>query len=235
MDKKRTVKMIAAFGFVIACGGTYLILYGPFGKSAGIVFEKQPEVQQVLPEATEGDISPVPKEDVAAENHGEEETEKEVEGMLYVHVCGAVSEEGVYVLPEGSRVADGIEAAGGFRKDADAAFHNLAALLEDGQKIYVPTWEETESLSLKERTESTGSSRSGTAGIYGSDVVAKVNLNTAGLTELMTLNGIGEAKAESILKYREKVGRFQSIEELKKVSGIGDAMFERIREDIVVQ
>jgi competence protein ComEA len=236
MDKKRTIKIVLAVCFVIVCGLFYLVLCSPFGKRDEIVFEKQSGVLQSEIGTKEGEEFPALQEntdEADGEYHGENSAESgTVEAILYVHICGAVLEEGVYALPMGSRVTDGIDAAGGFREDADVAFHNLAALLTDGQKIYVPTVEETEVLSLPERTES---SLYGGMGVYGSGVGTKVNLNTAGLAELMTLNGIGEAKAESILKYREKVGRFQSIEELKKVSGIGDAMFERIQEDIVVE
>ena len=162
---------------------------------------------------------------------------EEVNEVLYVHVCGAVEAEGVYSLPAGSRVLDGIAAAGGFCETADTAYHNLASRLSDGQKVYVPTKQETSMLSVTERV-------AGTEGTPGSEKQSDsgkaaagepVNLNTAGLEELMTLSGIGEAKAESILQYREKVGPFQSIEELKNVSGIGDAMFERVKAYIVVE
>ncbi len=239
MDRKRILKTVLAVCFVLVCGALYLVFCSPFGKSDGIVFEKQPNAIQSEAEAEEGKESSGEheKEDAASnEDCGEDRGDCEETGaMLYVHICGAVCSEGVYALPAGSRVTDGIKAAGGFREDADESFHNLAALLADGQKVYVPTRKETEALSLPERTGGADGSLTGVSGAYGSETGKKVNLNKAGFAELMTLNGIGEAKAESILKYREKVGRFQSIEELKKVSGIGDAMFERIREDIVVE
>ena len=232
MDKKQIIKAVLAVCFVIVCGGIYVVFCSPFGKSEDILFEKQADALQSEFGITEGDESSAQQESLSGDSAGEEKTEAEDVALLYVHICGAVFAEGVYALPAGSRVTDGIKAAGGFRDDADAAFHNLAAKVTDGQKIYVPTLQETEGVSLQERTED---DLSGTDGMYGSGTGSKVNLNTAGLAELMTLSGIGEAKAESIIKYREKVGRFQSVEELKKVSGIGDAMFERIREDIVVE
>ena len=231
MDKKRTIKTVLAVCFVIVCGALYLFFCSPFGKPAEIVFEQQAKVSQSEHVTEAEEVSAALREETA----GEDGTRNNEPELLYVHVCGAVSEEGVYALPTESRVTDGIEAAGGFREGADETFHNLAALLTDGQKIYVPTLEETRSVSLTERADGTGNSLYGAADAYGSGTEKKVNLNTAGLTELMTLSGIGEAKAESILKYREKVGRFESIEELKKVSGIGEAMFERIREEIVVE
>ena len=236
MDKKRTIKTILAVCFVMMCGVLYLVLCSPFGKSDKIVFEKQSDALQLEPGTEAWEVSSNLQEKTAVDV-GEDQTasgadEEENATMLYVHICGAVLKEGVYALPAGSRVTDGIEAAGGFREDADTAFHNLAEVITDGQKIYVPTSEETEALSLPERADG---SLPGETDAYGSGAGKKVDLNTAGLAELMMLSGIGEAKAESILKYRKKVGRFQSIEELKKVSGIGDAMFERIRDDIFVE
>lgn len=239
MDKKRTIKTVLAACFVIACGTLYLVCCSPFSKRDEVVFEKRPDTPLPVTGTGEGDVTPSLREETirdSGEDHGENGTVgEEPVTMLYVHICGAVSKEGVYTLPVGSRVTDGIEAAGGFCEDADVTFHNLAALLKDGQKIYVPTREETEALSLQERAEAGDGSLPGTEGSYGTGAEKKVNLNTAGLAELMTLTGIGEAKAESILKYREKVGNFQSVEELMKVSGIGEAMFERIRDDIVVE
>lgn len=236
MDKKRTIKIVLTVCFVMVCGMLYLVFGSPFGKQDEIVFEKQSDTQQSETGTKEGEESFALQENTD-EADGENEVENnaehgKTEALLYVHICGAVLTEDVYVLPAGSRVTDGIEAAGGFRKDADVTFHNLAALLTDGQKIYVPTLEETKSLSLPERTDGAVSSL---PGAYGGTAGKKVNLNTAGLAELMTLNGIGEAKAEEILKYREKVGRFRNIEELKNVSGIGEAMIERIRDDIIVE
>lgn len=237
MDKKQKMKAVSAVGFVIVCGVSYLLFCSPFGKKAEVELEMHPDA--VRTETKVGDVSPDLPEKITeedSEHRGESVAKREESAItLYVHICGAVSEEGVYALPSGSRVTDGIKAAGGFREGADRTFHNLAAELADGQKIYVPTMEETKGLSLPERTEGTGGGLSETEGLYGSGAATKVNLNTAGLSELMTLSGIGEAKAESILKYREKVGRFQKIEELKKVSGIGDAVFEQIRGEIVAE
>ncbi len=234
MDKKQKKKLIPAVCFVLICGVVYL----------GIHYGGQRKEQIVLEKVSQGDEQKGTTEDnsdigIGSDLYETVGSEAEVTGalkeesLLYVHVCGAVITEGVYTLPEGSRVSDGITAAGGFSEQADTAYHNLAARLTDGQKIYVPTMEETRELPVTERTEPKAE---GAGGAYRADAEAKkVNLNTADITELMTLSGIGEAKAESILRYREKVGPFQSIEELKNVSGIGDAMFERVREDIVVE
>lgn len=161
-------------------------------------------------------------------------TETPVARRLYVHMCGAVALEGVYELPAGSRLTDGIAAAGGFTEEADTSFHNLAACLQDGQKVYVPTKEEVKDLSVEERLTHGALPETDHSGEQGAGTEKKVNLNTADVSELMTLSGIGQSKAESIIQYRTKVGPFSETEELKNVTGIGDAMFERIKEYITV-
>ncbi len=237
MDKKQKWKRIAAICFVAVCGVVCLLLhYGSKGNKQ-LVLEKASAGSSLTAEAggEEADVSEAEKKMQAdgtdASGQIPDTNAPEAVRSVYVHVCGAVTKEGVYVLPEGSRITDGIAAAGGFLEDADTTYHNLAARLADGQKIYVPTTEETRNLSAEER----GVSAVGRSEDNGAEGIKKVNLNTANVTELMTLSGIGEAKAESIIRYREKVGSFQSIEELKHVSGIGEAMFERVRENIVVE
>lgn len=222
MDKKSKRKRIFAICFVLVCGAVGLLLHYGQQKKRLLVSEKIPETITPYVQSSVSEKAPAkPKED---------DTAQEEEQVLYVHICGAVKEEGVYRLVVGSRLQDGIAAAGGFRSDADKTYHNLAAPLKDGQKIYVPTVEETRTVSVEERTGEV-------ATLFGAEKKGDppVNLNTADLEQLMTLAGIGEAKAESILKYREKIGSFQTIEEIKNVSGIGDAMFERIKDDIVAE
>ena len=132
---------------------------------------------------------------------------------IFVYVCGAVVSEGVYELPDGSRVYEAIEAAGGFREDAATTAMNQAQVLEDEQRIYVPTLEEL-------RVQSTSEGR-------------KVNLNTATKEELMTLPGVGESKADSILRYRQEK-QFRRIEDIMEIAGIKEGLFEKIKEHITV-
>ncbi|MBQ3029465.1 MAG: helix-hairpin-helix domain-containing protein [Lachnospiraceae bacterium] len=225
MDKNRKKKTVLAVCFVLVCGVACLWIHYGSQREEQIVLEKQGESESLQ--------TPEMLQDKAAEESDcvdVTETPKE----LYIHVCGAVVTEGLYVLPAGSRLADGIAAAGGFAATADTAYHNLAAGLSDGQKIYVPTLEETEGLSVSERGESTGMGET-VSEVLSSGQEGKVNLNTAGKDELMSLPGIGEEKAERILQYREKVGSFQKIEEIKNVSGIGEAIFERIKGTITAE
>lgn len=142
---------------------------------------------------------------------------------IYVHICGAVKEPGVYELSAGDRADAAVKAAGGFLKDADEKAINLAEILSDGMQIYVPAMDEEYGVA--------GSSLQGakSAGNFG-----LINLNSASMEELMTLSGIGESKALAIIQYREENGRFASIEEIKNVKGIGDGIFEQIKESITI-
>lgn len=148
------------------------------------------------------------------------------ESSIFVYVCGAVREPGVVELTEGSRVYEAIQKAGGMTEEAADFAVNQAALLEDGQQITVPTTEEAKGWTPEEGVQSAVPGQA--------DSERKVNINQAAAEELMTLPGIGESKAEGIIEYRESAGGFQSVEEIKNVSGIGDAVFERIKDRIVI-
>ncbi|HJD01442.1 MAG TPA: helix-hairpin-helix domain-containing protein [Candidatus Mediterraneibacter excrementavium] len=137
---------------------------------------------------------------------------------ICVYICGAVHEPGVYELPEGSRVHEALEMAGGMTEEAAAYALNLARIAVDGEQIYVPDAEEIQGQSI----------------LSGSGYEKKVNINTASMEELMTLTGIGEAKAESIIRYREENGGFQSIEDLMEIGGIKEGVFEKIKDDITI-
>ncbi len=141
--------------------------------------------------------------------------------VIYVHVCGAVNNPGVYEGEAGLRLYQFIELAGGFREDASVECLNLAQGVQDGTQIYVPSkTEEASAVVVPSLTES------------GSQ---KLNLNIASKNELMELPGIGNAKAEAILSYRDTNGLFQSVEELMNVPGIKEATFEQIKNLITVQ
>lgn len=146
---------------------------------------------------------------------------------LRVYVTGAVLRPDVYRLPPGSIVKDAIEAAGGPTHDADLVSINLAQELADQQRLYVPRVGETDAPPPVTGGEPTPPSRGGALDL-------KVNINTASLEELDTLPGIGPVIGQSIIDYRESNGPFNSIEDIVLVSGIGDATFNKIKEDITV-
>lgn len=144
----------------------------------------------------------------------EEDTEEEQSGAdwIYVHVCGEIKNPGVYELGVGSRVYEAIEAAGGLTEDAATEGINQAKLLEDGQQLLIPSIHQMES----------------------SADDGKININQASKEELMTLSGIGEAKADAIIRYREAHGGFQSPEELMEIEGIKEGVFQKVKDQIKV-
>lgn len=154
--------------------------------------------------------------------------------MITVHVIGEVVSPGVVSLKEGSRIIDAINSCGGKTENADITKINLAYILEDGIQIYVPR--------LDDDIDNVEYIREGAGENVISDNVVqddkksiKVNINTANLDKLQTLPGIGEAMAKRIIEYRTENGKFQSIEDIKNVSGIGDSKFEKIKEYIVIK
>ena len=182
------------------------------------------------------------------ESNQTNETEKEGEETIVVHISGAVNIEGIVELEAGSRIANAIEKAGGVKENADMTDINLAYPLEDGMKIHIPTKEETEANKNNENmidesyvTSSSGgvSSKEDTNSTQGSSSTStsneKVNINTATQEELDTLPGIGPSIASKIIDYREQNGKFNSIEEIKEVSGIGDAKYEKIKDSITIK
>ena len=153
---------------------------------------------------------------------------EEKEGSIWVYVCGEVASPGVYELQEGDRITHAIEAAGGLTEAAGQVYLNQAAHLTDGQRIYVPSREEEQT--LKEEGSPSDMADAG----MGKDT-GIINLNTATKAELLSLSGIGESRAEAIIAYRETNGGFRKIEDLKKVDGIKEGIFQKIREQITVE
>ncbi len=188
----------------------------------------QEEMVQTAAEPGEISQSAPTQESRAAENATEPME-------LYVHVCGAVEVPGVYVLPEGSRVVDAVKAAGGTLESASGEALNQALPVTDGMQIYVPTMEEAEKSQEWIHTGD-ASEQPGSAAVSESNGLAgKININTADVTTLCTLPGIGESRASSIVAYREEHGGFSTIEDITKVSGIKDAAFGKIKDKICVK
>ena len=150
--------------------------------------------------------------------------------VIYVDVTGAVKAPGVYTLPAGSRVFEAIALAGGAREDASLENLNQAGLLQDGQQIRVYT--EEEAAQMVQQGSLPGAETA--AGQKESQEASKVNINTAGKEELMTLTGIGETRAEAILAYRQETGGFQTPEDLMQVEGIKEKTFEKLKDQITV-
>lgn len=149
-----------------------------------------------------------------------QEEEESSTQQAYVHIAGCVVNPGVYAVSGDARIYQVVEMAGGFLEEADIQYLNLAQPVKDGDKILVYSKEETEGLTAQGSQEQTDD--------------GLVNLNTASKETLMTLPGIGESKAEAILRYREEQGIFQKIEDIMNISGIKEGAFQKIKDRITV-
>lgn len=206
-----TWKAYIPYGAVIAgvmlAGGIYLTGTTFLPRESGFVLEEE--------------LSPT--ESDTKSNLTRTESMTETVETVVVYVCGAVIQPGVYELPKGSRLVAAVEAAGGLSGDAWEERINLAQTVSDGEQIYVPCQEER----FSAQNPQSGS---------GSEIQTQkmINLNTATKEQLMELPGIGEAKAESILQYRKEQGAFSCPEDIMKVSGIKQSLYDKIRELITV-
>lgn len=188
--------------------------------------EPAPEVEEQLPE-----ISDTPQN-------------------IYVDICGAVTSPGVYELPYGSRVFQAIEQAGGYLPEAAESYLNRAKGLSDGQQVYVPTQAEVDSQRIAatqdgsevtaENSTETASGQKSAGEDSGeaetaSSTEQKIDLNTADISQLTTLTGVGESKALAIIAYREENGPFTSAEDIMNVPGIKEGTYEKIKDKIAIK
>lgn len=182
--------------------------------------------------------------DADIDNGSEAVSDKEMQqAMIYVDVCGAVANPGVFQLAAGSRVFQAIEVAGGYLPEAALTCVNRAGVLTDGQQIYILTQEEMERQGL-DPAEMAGASdgqMNGSAGTGQNTGIAaqaqqdnRININTADETQLTTLTGIGATRAQAIIAYRQENGPFAAIEEIMNVQGIKEGTFAKIKDKIVV-
>ncbi len=156
----------------------------------------------------------------------------EQEDTIIIHITGSVNNEGIIEIKSGSRIADAIEKAGGLTADANLRNVNLAYELEDGQKLYIPNLSDD---NIDEYIEDGISDDVVIDSSDNTDSSKPININKADITQLESLNGIGESIASAIIQYRNENGDFSSIEDIKNVPGIGDSKFENIKDFITVR
>lgn len=174
-------------------------------------------------------------------------------GVIYVHVCGAVEKPGVYELETGSRVYEAVAQAGGFTGDAEQNYVNQAQILEDGVKLVIPTREEASAAGERETVLEPGKVQdsagielgivggaspdgrsAGTETSTGATADGRININTATAAQLCEIPGVGATRAAAIVSYRETHGAFEKPEDIMKVSGIKEGMYEKIKDSISV-
>lgn len=170
---------------------------------------------------------------------GDDPAAKEVgtaPGKIFVNIGGEVAAPGVYEVTEGTRLFEVINRAGGLTEEADIDVINRAETVYDGQKILIASYEETKNGKYSAGTGGGQTAGNGTdsAQEAGNKDGEKVNINTADSAELQSIPGIGPSKADRIIEYRDTQGRFNTIEDIKNISGIGNKTFESIKKYIVV-
>lgn len=206
---------------------TVLLLCGCAGKNdLEIVTGSEEAAQEVS-----GQAEPL-QESGAQETGGSEPAQisgTAEESPIYVQVTGAVKQPGVYELPKGARVFEAIEKAGGMTEDAKAESINQALEVSDGDMIVLYTQQEWQQMQA-----GTGADEPAQSASSGSEDDGRININTASLEQLCGISGIGQSRAQSIITYREQNGAFGSIEEIMKVSGIKEGLFQKIKDKIKV-
>ncbi|MDR2587656.1 MAG: ComEA family DNA-binding protein [Coriobacteriales bacterium] len=222
--------LIVMLGILV---GFVLIVFWPRSADEGFAVTVAEEASEENTAAAVAEEAPAPAEG---------ETQDRPKGLLSVYLTGAVASPGVYELAASSRLNDAVAMAGGLIENSATEYVNLAALLEDGQHIHIPTTAEIES-GEAERIVTAGAQAPVVSGAGGSSggsaagatvAAQKVNINTADNAELETLPGIGVATAQRIVDYRAKNGAFGSVEDLKNVSGIGDKKYAELVDKICV-
>lgn len=186
---------------------------------------------------TKNNTEEINNENLEITNTEKIDEKKKEEEKIIIHITGAVNKEGIVELETNSRIADAIEKAGGVKENADLKNINLATILEDGMKIHIPTIEETEANKNTEIENNNFQAITETTDnlLNTEKTKEKININTATKEELDTLPGIGPSIASKIINYRQENGKFKNIEELKEVSGIGEAKYEKIKDLITIK
>ena len=164
-------------------------------------------------------------DDLIIDNKTTEQEAVKDNNIIKVHIDGCVQTPGIIELEKGSRIADAIDKVGGITSNASIKNVNLAYVLQDGEKIHIPSVEEENSNleQIQVISSANGSNESG-----------KININKATLAELQKISGIGETTAKKIIEYRNINGKFKKIEELKQITGIGDKKYDIIKEEVTV-
>lgn len=171
------------------------------------------------------DSDEINAEDILIDNQNTIQESVKNTNIIKVHVAGCVQSQGIIELEEGSRIADAIDKVGGLTANASTKNVNLAYVLQDGEKIYIPSLAEEQIADEEIQIISSAS---------GNNDNGKVNINKASITELQKISGIGESTAKKIIEYRNTNGKFKSIEDLKNIQGIGDKKYDSIKEEVTV-
>jgi competence protein ComEA len=211
------VRAAALLGVLAAVLGGCFWWQAGTGGAQVVAFSESAPAAEEAPDRAAGETIAPPGEDASAGPEG-----------IEVHVAGAVLRPGVVQLPSGSRLYEAILAAGGATDKADPDRLNLAAVLEDGQKVLVPIRGEPDQADAPTGGSPAPGSAAGGMGPGSDGGGGKINLNTASLEELGTLPRVGPVLAQRIVDWRQQHGRFKTVQELDAVDGIGPKLLEAL-------
>ena len=210
----------------VLCFSCFCLLAAACGERENVYFQTETSV------AGTQQNEDVAATEIMAENNADDTQTAGSDKKRFVYICGAVNVPGVYEVEQNARLYEVVEAAGGLREDAAEESVNQARQIEDGEMIRILTQEEAAQAGDEEAGEG---AENDVKAETANDSDGRIDLNLATGAELMTLPGIGQAKADSIVRYREKNGAFSSIEEIKQVEGIKEGVYNRIKDNIKVK
>lgn len=263
MLKKKRITILLTICFILTAGTIYTVTYLRPRKEEVVLLEEEETSNPIIEtEASCAELSPAATdtkedqkesevEEIIAFTEAEEEQElpqnDEEPVTIVVHICGEINTPGVYEIAADARLNDVIELAGGFTKDAASEYVNLAQTVADAQQYYIPSANDVEGMQRYYITDSFGTevlnADTSAAGSDPEETVQNseqsdsgtINVNTATREELMTLSGVGEAKADAIIAYRETVSPYETTEDIMKVDGIKEGLFQKISSRITVK
>lgn len=235
-EKKKSVCIMAVIIFVVIAGIIYFSLHYNVDNNGSdankIMTNDEINVCESSDKSVDDDIT---NECDSSDDLSNEDlcvnSEQNDYSTVIVHVCGAVVSPGIYKINGDKRVADAVEAAGGFLNTADKEYINLARTVNDGEKLVIYTRKETKKLADNESNNETVSEDN----ITKDTAKDYVNINSASVDELMTLPGIGKSKADAIIAFREENGGFSKKEDLMQITGIKEGVYSKIKEMIIAK
>ncbi len=229
--KEKWMKCIIISVLIGITGVLYSFEYESNKEWSNLDMVEETEITKYQTEVEQEELSQGLEDASLQSNHGEDATmitsDETIESEIFVHVCGEVVTPGVYRLNAGARVYEAIEAAGGMTQEGVQEGLNMASVLTDGMQVIVYSKEEVASGQGNDTYNQEFSNES-----HSQD--EKININTASLEQLKQLSGIGDAKAQAIIDYRNEHGPFETISDIMKISGIKEAAFNKIKDFIQV-
>ncbi len=229
MDLDKNQFFLIIIVLVIVVAGSGLLFWQVYNKhqQQAPVFAGESSLQTVG-DKEEGNISREANSKNVSKDENDRDISRTEENKVIVHVAGAVKENGVYELKPGSRIINALNAAGGETEEADLDRINLAAPVSDGEQVFIP-YQRQEKNKVNDITVQKNNNGK------NFENTGKINVNIAGQGRLEELSGIGPSKAQSIIEYREKIGKYTDLEQLLEVSGIGEKTLKKIEDELVLR